>query len=64
MVNDEFSNYSGSSKFSLKIIDKWGKELFQTTDPINGWKGENAGAGTYFFLMSLGESLYKGWLPY
>ncbi len=42
--NNEFKVYSfGISEFSMVIYDRWGSEVFSSTDPEKGWDGEYRG---------------------
>ena len=47
----------------LRIFNRWGKEIFQTTDEQVGWNGTGAGAGTYYYLLEYTERPnVKGWV--
>ena len=41
--------------FDCHIFNKWGTELFSTTDPSIGWDGKYRGkyvpAGTYYYVI-------------
>ena len=43
--------------FELAIYDRWGKEVFFTKNPLNGWdgyvvkSGQRASTGTYVYLL-------------
>lgn len=41
--------------YTLKIVNRWGQEVFKTQDPSKGWDGmfvgKNADIGTYFYLI-------------
>lgn len=43
--------------FNLKIIDRWGEVLFESTDPNLGWDGKKAGQivplGQYFYILNV-----------
>ena len=52
--------YPGSEPFSLRIINRWGQEVFTTSDVIEGWQGRDVEAGIYFFLITLGERRFNG----
>ncbi|MEY3399457.1 MAG: hypothetical protein RL220_2051, partial [Bacteroidota bacterium] len=49
-INEEFrpvfTGYDNES-YSLSIYDRWGLRIFQTSDPEEGWKGDNMG-GEYY----------------
>lgn len=43
----------GAREYQLDVFDRWGREVFSTTDPNAGWDGKNAMPGMYS---------YKAWL--
>lgn len=49
-------NAAGLKTFSLRIFNRWGQLLFQTSDPSYGWNGSLRGAqqpaGTYIYMVS------------
>lgn len=56
-INDTFVNYViNSPNYRMQIVNRWGKIVYETTDPFkhwNGlWKGEQAVTGVYFFWIS------------
>lgn len=59
--------YENISEANLKIVDKWGNEIFKTSKVVNGWNGSNQDTGIYFYLIqfvglngAIGE--VKGWV--
>lgn len=51
----------------LKIINRWGQEIFYTRDVLTGWDGGNASTGIYYwFLRYEGQNgkmkTAKGWV--
>lgn len=58
------------ASYSFKIFNRYGEEIFNTTDYLRGWdgniKGQEAELGVYFYLIkasfagSLSETLLKG----
>lgn len=44
---------------SLNIFNRWGNEVFNTTDYNNNWSGEDVPDGVYFYILKLsnGETL-------
>ncbi|MDE5641875.1 MAG: gliding motility-associated C-terminal domain-containing protein [Muribaculaceae bacterium] len=55
-VNDEWRvSYKSLIDFDCHIFNKWGTELFSTTDPSVGWDGKYRGkyvpAGTYYYVI-------------
>lgn len=49
-------NATGLKSFSLRVFNRWGQQVFQTTDPSFGWNGSLGGspqpAGTYIYIVS------------
>ncbi|WP_276482115.1 gliding motility-associated C-terminal domain-containing protein [Paraflavitalea pollutisoli] len=49
-------NAAGLRNFSLRIFNRWGSQVFQTTDPTFGWNGCVSGApqpaGTYVYMVN------------
>ena len=39
------------SEFSLTIYNRWGQEVFSTTQPDEAWKGENAPSDVYVYIL-------------
>lgn len=55
-VNDEWRvSYSSLVSFDCHIFNRWGKELFSTTNPAQGWDGKVGGkfvpSGVYFYVI-------------
>ncbi len=55
-VNDEWKvSYKSIVDYECHIFNRWGKELFHSTDPAQGWDGRNGGkivdAGVYFYVI-------------
>lgn len=55
-VNDEWKvSYKSLVKFECHVFNSWGKELFSTTDPSQGWNGKSGGkfvpAGVYYYVI-------------
>jgi len=53
--------------FSLQIFDRWGSLLFNSVSRNHTWDGktnhgENAPDGTYFFIVKVKDTAYKGFL--
>lgn len=55
-VNDEWKvSYKSLVRFECHIFNKWGKELFHTTDPAKGWDGKVGNkyvpSGVYYYVI-------------
>ena len=55
-VNDEWKvSYKSLISYECHIYNRWGKELFSSTDPSQGWDGRQGGkyvpAGVYFYVI-------------
>lgn len=65
-VNDVFRvEYSGSQPYRLLIFDRWGVELFSSTNKNQHWdgtdtSGEPVPEGTYYFRASIGDREFTG----
>lgn len=68
-VNDEFlpklNNTSSVQGYSLVIYDRWGKKVFETTSPTQGWIGDANGSGkaaegTYFYVLKTKDKTING----
>ncbi len=45
----------GARKYKLDVFDRWGRNVFSTTDPDEGWKATDFPVGTYAFKAWLTE---------
>ena len=45
---------------SITIINRWGQEVFRSTDRQFRWDGANATSGVYFYHIKFANSNYKG----
>jgi len=70
-VNDVFRivNYGFDQVMEFRIFNRWGKEVFSTTNGMDGWdgtlNGQPAATGTYYYLIRIshkdgGASDYRG----
>jgi gliding motility-associated-like protein len=67
-INDEFCTYMGPevelNNFELKIFDRWGEEVFSTTDPAGCWDGNFRGKpmpqGSYAYFFRNKDCERKG----
>lgn len=63
-VNDLFMpSFRSLKKYELTIYNRWGRRVFETNDPSEGWDGtehgNKAAAGTYYYVAT-GEGYERG----
>jgi gliding motility-associated-like protein len=70
--NDGFNDlfvpfpYTSVEKIKLVIVDRWGKQVFHTSDPAVNWNGDDEttkqplSAGVYFFVCDVFEITLQG----
>ena len=54
-LNDTFRpvvDYERVRMFSMVIYNRWGQQIFETTNPAEGWDGKDAPAGVYSWVIS------------
>jgi gliding motility-associated-like protein len=55
-LNDTFAPVViGAREYELIIFDRWGREVFSTTDPKAYWSGGNAHTGVYLYTARINE---------
>ncbi|MBK8499106.1 MAG: PKD domain-containing protein [Flavobacteriales bacterium] len=45
----------GAREYELAIFDRWGNELFRTTDTKQGWSGDGLGQGVFVYTARIKE---------
>lgn len=46
----------------LQLFNRWGQEIYKTTNYKNDWSGKDIPSGIYFYLLKLSDGRkYKGW---
>lgn len=45
---------------AIRIYNRWGKEVFKSTDRNFKWSGKGEAAGVYFYLIEYSDREYKG----
>lgn len=63
--NDSFiiGGLEAGGKWKVKILNRWGKEVFYTEEYKNEWEAPEESIGTYFYeLIAPDGSKCKGWL--
>lgn len=53
-INDVFQIDYLPEQFELQIFNRWGMEVFKTSDPETMWQG-NENAGVYYYVLNLLE---------
>lgn len=59
--------YAGNEPYHLLICDRWGVPVYETGDKNDYWDGKtrdgkDASAGTYYYVLEIGERSYTGFL--
>ena len=51
--NDElvFKGVDDTKEFSIKIFNRWGRLMYESTDALKSWDGKDAADGTYFYEL-------------
>jgi hypothetical protein len=69
-INDTFRIMYGDPAFlkddvvvKLKVVDRWGVQVFESKNYKDDWKGSDIEAGVYYFEMEMvGELTCRGWV--
>ena len=63
-INDVFkiANLNLFENSKLLIFNRWGNELYSSDNYKNDWDGDDAPAGTYFYILDIGKGVspFKG----
>lgn len=65
-LNDYFyipdlpENFCSSRFADIKIFNRWGQKMYQSTQSNFRWDGSGATAGVYFYVIDFGSTQYKG----
>ncbi|UII20656.1 DUF7948 domain-containing protein [Fulvivirga ligni] len=61
--NDYFQIITGPAKKSLKIYNRWGKKIYESSDYQNDWQGADISSGVYYYEADIeGETTCNGWI--
>jgi gliding motility-associated-like protein len=62
--NDAFTieNLKWYPQNELKIYNRWGVEIFKSSNYQNNWKAENVSSGVYYYIFKTKGRSWKGWL--
>ncbi|WP_270088635.1 gliding motility-associated C-terminal domain-containing protein [Sphingobacterium sp. SYP-B4668] len=64
--NDKFViiGHENYDRINITIVNRWGNEVYRSTDYDNSWAGDGLNAGTYFYIIEAIKgsqtTLYKG----
>jgi gliding motility-associated-like protein len=62
-INDNFNIlYNGKEQYQLDIFDQLGQQIFTSKEKFNFWDGKNAAEGIYYYSLTIGAKIYKGWI--
>ena len=50
----------GDKFLGVKIFNRWGEEIFNSSDPAFEWKAESIASGIYFYALIYQKSTFKG----
>lgn len=51
-INDEFrAAYKSLKKFEMVVFNRWGRKVYESTDPAVGWDGDGHAPGVYFYYI-------------
>jgi hypothetical protein len=50
------THFVDRNEYRVRIFNRWGKMVFESTDPYHGWDGSNCIAGVYAYLISYKNS--------
>ena len=51
-INDEFRvAYKSLKKFEMVVFNRWGRKVYESTDPAVGWDGGGHAPGVYFYYI-------------
>jgi gliding motility-associated-like protein len=52
--NDKFSfNRLSVKTFNAQIFNRWGKKVYEWSDPKDGWDGSDSQAGVYYYIVTM-----------
>lgn len=60
--NETFIIRGITDRYELFIYNRWGKQVYESLDYQNDWKGEGLADGTYYYIVKQGYQEYKGWV--
>jgi gliding motility-associated-like protein len=60
-LNDVFEiQYNGAETKVVRIVDRWGRQVFVSAGCALSWDGGNVSSGVYYYVVNLGKAVYKG----
>ena len=52
----------GADRMSLRIFNRWGKQVYESKDYQNDWDGNGLPSATYYYELTVRNLTYKGWI--
>lgn len=46
----------------VRLFNRWGGQVWTSTDQLATWNGADAGEGMYYYLLEYTDRTYKGWV--
>jgi len=65
-TNDIFTiSCASNSGYSLKVFDRWGVKVFESSNYMNNWDGQDLSGellpeGAYYWVLDTGDRIYRG----
>jgi gliding motility-associated-like protein len=60
--NEEFYIRNLPANTAIQITDRWGKEIYSSSNYKNDWKGGNSPDGIYYYKIILADKAVSGWV--
>ncbi|MER2998276.1 gliding motility-associated C-terminal domain-containing protein [Pontibacter populi] len=59
-IPDLPANFCNAQFASIKVFNRWGKEVYQSNQNTFKWDGKNVNDGVYYYVIDFGSTQYKG----
>jgi hypothetical protein len=59
-VEKHYRELDPGQSFFMQIFNRWGKEVFNTHNPLAGWAATDDSAGIYYYTVALDNNIFKG----
>jgi gliding motility-associated-like protein len=60
--NDNFEIRNLPANAKLIVTNRWGKQVFSSSNYQNDWNGNDAIDGVYFYQLQVDGEKYTGWV--